>query len=193
MLIAFTGAPCSGKTTTAARVFADLKDAGYPAEFLPEFARTYIAYRRLKGDTSPLTDNDQVNIMQQQSEAEGMMALSSPDSIVVADSAALNALLYMSPELRNLPHMQENARHAVARYGLVFRCHPVRPGSMYDPNRVHDFNQSLAIDAQVEPLLKEYGLPIIPLGGPQHHRATRAYGLVLEALVQEATRAGVEG
>jgi hypothetical protein len=182
MLIAFVGTPCSGKTTTAARVFADLKDAGYPAEFLPETARLYIAERRLRGDVSPLTDGDQVAIMVRQHEAERMMWASSPGSIIVADSAAINALLYMGevPPVMNL-----EARAAGGRYGLIFRCHPVRPGSMYDPNRVHSFEDSLRLDAKVEPLLQSFGLKFVSLFGPQKVRAQRAYGAVLEAMVNE--------
>ena len=188
MLVAFIGVPCSGKTSTAARVFADLKDAGYPAEFLPEYARTYIANRRLSKDISPLNDNDQACIMYQQLVSEEMMTTSSPDSIIIADSAALNALIYMTPEFQNQPKIQENARKITSRYSVIFRCHPVHPGSTYDINRVHNFEQSLALDTKVEPLLYSFGLTWIDLHGEQKHRAIRAYGAVLEEMVKEVAR-----
>jgi predicted ATPase len=188
MLIAFVGTPCSGKTTTAARLFADLKDAGHPAEFIPEEARRYIAVRRLNGDTRPLIDSNQVDIMSIQMESERLMGLSSPDSVVVADSSAVNALLYMSPEFRGTPSIQHAALAAASRYDVVFRCHPVRPGSQYDPNRVHSFDESLKLDAEVEPLLEALGIRYVSLFGPQKMRAQKAYGAVLEAIVNQVAR-----
>jgi hypothetical protein len=187
MLIAFVGTPCSGKTTTAARVFADLKDAGYPAEFLPETARLYIAERRMvKCDSTPLADCDQDIIFTRQSEMEELLYLSSPESIIVADSAAVNALLYMT-EARRASAMltASEARMAAARYTLVFRCHPVQAGTMYDPNRVHSFAESQELDGLVDPLLTGLELKYISLFGPQQMRSRRAYGAILEAIVNE--------
>jgi predicted ATPase len=185
MLIAFVGTPSSGKTTTAARLFADLKDAGYPAEFLPETARLYIAERRLEGATGPLVDGDQDAILCRQEAAEKLMFESSPESITVADSAAVNALLYMTEQARESRFVRTMAKQAAKRYTLVFRCHPVQAGTMYDPNRVHSFADSQALDTLVEPLLTGLELKFISLFGPQKMRAQRAYGAVLEAMVNE--------
>jgi hypothetical protein len=45
--IGFGGGPCTGKSTLAARVFADLKAAGYDVEFVPEWIKPH-AYARTK-------------------------------------------------------------------------------------------------------------------------------------------------
>lgn len=190
MLIAFIGPPCSGKTTTAARLFADLKDAGYPAEFLPEHARRYIAQRRLRGITEPLNDEDQLHIMGSQEAEEKLMKLSSPDSVCVADSSAINAFLYMTKDFRDNLLIKRDVYEAAQRYSLIFRCSPVRPGSLYDPNRVHSFDESVALDELVNPLLSHLvDLDrVVHLFGPQKMRAQKAYGAVLEAIVQEQVK-----
>lgn len=160
MLITFVGAPIAGKTTTAARLFADLKEQGHPVEFLSEYARTYIAEKRLQlGDRfEGLSDLDQVAIMDAQTKAEAILS-ADPRSLVVADSCAISALLYMSnnfiahegvkPPGETL-NVVERARQAAKRYDLIFVCSPVRAGTTYDPNRIHSYEQSLELDRRVD-------------------------------------------
>ena len=47
MYVNFIGAPCSGKTTSAAKLFAELKEMGLEVEFVSEYARLYIAKKRI--------------------------------------------------------------------------------------------------------------------------------------------------
>jgi hypothetical protein len=189
MLIGFLGAPISGKTTTAALLFASLKDDGYVAEFLPEQARAYIAFKRYKEsqpgapEARPLDDRDQYEILRRQRNMELVFSTSSTQSIVITDCAAFLALLYMTPEGRVKEDVVCGARRSASAFDLFFRCHPVKPGDLYDPNRVHSFEQSQALDTQLEEVMKLAGVPpekVIELAGPSNVRASRAYYEVME-------------
>jgi len=59
MFVGFVGSPLSGKTTVAAKVFAKLKKAGMPVEFIPEQSRFYIAQARETSLTWKVTPGDQ--------------------------------------------------------------------------------------------------------------------------------------
>ena len=203
MLIGFLGAPISGKTTTAALLFAGLKDNGYVAEFLPEQARTYIAFKRYSEVTTamseanqpgscvavpsrPLDDFDQLDIMRKQYAVEKVFSEVSPRSLIVTDCAAFLALLYMTPEARVKQDVLQKARASAAGFDLLFRCHPVKPGDLYDPNRVHSFEQSQALDAQLEEVMRLAEVPtekVVDLAGPSNVRASRAHFEVMERML----------
>ncbi len=144
MLIGFIGAPASGKTTIATKMFATLKEQGNNSELIVEEARHYIARKRFKdykaGNNDPftLTDEDQLRIAFKQKEIEEVMKFScGKDSIVVSDSSVFNAALYMSNgflDQPNRPFFQELKDH----YDMVFFCHPINLKVLpEDPNRVH--------------------------------------------------------
>lgn len=169
MLLSFIGAPCSGKTTVAALVFAALKEAGQAVEFVPEKAREYIAsYRVSLSHADPawdvkknitLTDKDQLCIMKRQAESERDFREACPTSLIVADSSPLNTLLYMSPDLRSSPEVQTLITLHLRLDPVVFYCPPLPSSAWpYDPGRIHDEKTSLGLDAGISaiilPLLK---------------------------------------
>ncbi len=189
MLIGFLGAPISGKTTTAAQLFASLKDLGYVAEFLPEQARAHIAFERYdakrKGDPEPqLDDTDQLDILRAQNLHEKVFAaVAAPASFIVTDCAAFLALLYMTPEARADEKVLAKARASAERFDLLFRCYPVRPGHGFDPNRKHSFEQSQELDTQLDAILDLVGIDrtkVVDLAGPSQMRASMALTEVLE-------------
>lgn len=203
MLVAFVGAPCSGKTTTAARLFADLKERGLPVEFLAEYARMYIAqHRRFEHgfEPTPLSDRDQYAIFAEQAKHE-MVLSSDPTSLVIADSSAISALLYMTdayieaqaslpPSQFGIPNVVEMAKQAAARYDIVFRCSPVRPGIVYDPNRVHSYEQSVELDKRISKVFDLVGLDtkkVYPLFGDTKMRVSEAGSIVLREAVERLT------
>ena len=164
MLLSFIGAPCSGKTTVAALVFASLKEAGQAVEFVPEKAREYIADYRVHHDLFPpknvtLTDLDQHLIMTRQLESEENFCDACDSSIIVADSSPLNTLLYMTPEMRALASVQDLIRRHLALNPIVFYCPPLPSSAWpYDPGRIHDEAASKALDYSIKTLI----FPLLP-------------------------------
>lgn len=199
MLIGFVGVPCSGKTTTAARLFASLKDDGHNVEFVSERARLHIATLKMAlvpidpnlamlpaTKTVKLTNDDQKEILwAQQNEEAIFKAVSSPYDFIVSDSSILNALLYMSEEARI--DIQEDGRLEWAKeYDVLFRAHPVTPSrNKNDPNRVHTYEQALALDAQLDSIMSRFvpSVKLIPLMGDSTYRLNTALSEVFNRMV----------
>jgi nicotinamide riboside kinase len=155
MLVNFIGAPCSGKTTIAASVFAELKESGQDAEFVTEKAREHIAQTRLlcQALDKPfsLTDEDQWLIFDEQAHAQIIFS-SNPDTIVVCDSDPLLTLLYM----QEIPPVLEAAALQVApKMGILFYCPPLSSYQVTG-NRVHDSEFAASIDAKIPAHYKKY-------------------------------------
>jgi len=167
MLINFVGSPASGKTTTAAMLFAKLKEYGLSAEFVGEEARRYIVIRKFSKrafrENPILTDIDQANIMENQADIEDMMVLgTSPDTVIISDGSPLNALLYMTPEFRRENHRVKaflNMTRTLMTKSLTFVCEPLKSHrDVRDSNRIHNLEQILKIDEQLIPVMNETGL-----------------------------------
>lgn len=185
MLIGFIGCPCSGKTTTAAMSFADLKNMGISSEFIPEQARAYIARARYDHPDDPieLDDIDQLAIMEIQTGIEKIMTYSK-GTVVITDTSILNTLLYMSPKARQWHQVKHMVEQALARYDILFYCAPVRMTRGYDANRIHDEQQSLELDKQIPEILREFApelKPVVLLGDTKerHYEVTKG---ILEVL-----------
>lgn len=165
MLVNFVGAPCSGKTTIAATVFASLKEAGLEAEFVTEKAREYIAKLRYRCAAAQipflLDDSHQRNIFHQQDEAQMYMSSVDSDTVVVCDSDPLLTLMYMkNPDI--IP--QNVVQGVVDGMGLLFYCPPI-DNYQASGNRVHDRQFALDFDKRILPHYKKLApeTPLIPL------------------------------
>lgn len=187
MLTGFVGAPCSGKTTTASRMFADLKEIGSPSELITEKARSYIAYKQFTCNEQnvpfSLTDQDQLEIAKAQYFAEHIMrSVCGPEVMVITDTAVINSLLYMTPEFRKTPEVQELMQKAVKQYDFLFLCDLVPRTGAIDPNRVHTEDQSKALHLELEGIFRDYaqGVPAMTLVGPSHVRLQHAISAALE-------------
>lgn len=193
MLISFIGAPCSGKTTTAALVFADLKDAGRAVEFIPEQARFYIAEMRERmldlgyGYPPRLDDRNQMDIFDRQRRAEEMFCRVSSESITLSDSSPLNSLLYLGEENRQSPQLLERVRTYLKKLQpLIFHTPPVPESGFYDANRIHNHEESQTIASRLIenllPFLQDICEPITLVGDSAHHRATQALAVIWSRL-----------
>lgn len=162
MLFNFIGCPQSGKTTTAAMLFASLKETGVVAEFCSEQARFYIAKKRVELKLRPedpleLTDEDQLKIMQAQVEAEEILVKACGDKVmVISDSSPLNSMLYMTPEFRSRPEVLRLADRVLMLKPVSFYCHPIYKPYLDDPNRIHSEIQSREIDKLIPEMLKAF-------------------------------------
>ena len=181
MRISIIGGPCSGKTTTAAMAFATLKETGINCEFVVEQARVYIAKKRYEiGPENKLVleDEDQLKIMQQQIQMEDMYdAVCDKNTIVICDSSPFNSLLYMSPDVRETALATKLVEKAVFNADLVFYAPLVEEFGLVDLNRVHDREQSLAIDSEIPKVLQQYAPSVwktlIPLQGHPQARLSK--------------------
>lgn len=156
MIISFIGSSCSGKTTTAARLFVSLKEAAFVSEFLPEQARMYITNKRLEKNLEPndkltLTDEDQFKIMEQQLVFQlKLHKACGNNTMIVTDSSPMNSLLYMTEEFRNKKEVQEMIRLTLSIPTFNFYAKPIKVGMVLnDPNRIHSTEESLKLDEQI--------------------------------------------
>lgn len=203
MLISFIGAPASGKTTVAALVFADLKEAGVNVEFVPEQARVYIAEKRLRWKKRDLAypplegfsldDGDQIEIMRRQINAENVFFEAYPETVIVTDSSPLNALLYMSENCRKTNPFVTTA---ILRSMLMADVNPYFYAGIpdtanpyvEDPGRAHGFYESKRLEATLgDVVVPHVPSPMKVLFGTAHHRAFQVLQTVwslLDARVQ---------
>lgn len=198
MFVRFVGAPISGKTTVAARVFADLKNTGQPnVEFVVEQARLFIAQKKYgikDNENVTLTDKDQLSIMHQQIKTEEVMENSvGGDGIVITDSSFFNSLWYMSPEVQKLAMEDKRVQMHLKTYNhenLVFLCSPLPVMASIDKNRLHTAKDARGIhDAIMATMngpynpdfsgLKQYA---ISLTGPTDIRVNKVLTRIYEKL-----------
>ncbi len=193
MLVSFVGAPGSGKTTTAAMVFADLKEEGMVCEFITEQARAYIAecrYRYQIDSSQPvsLSDEDQVEIMERQQKIDMVFSYSAGSELVIADSSPLNALLYMTESMRMSPYVKNVTREAAEAVDLVCFAPTIHPGTHFDPNRVHNYEQSIEIEKSLNTVFNTYCPEILPkvlrLSGSPQTRKSQVIRAIMELRTQ---------
>jgi len=170
MIIGFVGSPCSGKTTTAAALFSELKNIGQPVEFFPEYAREYIMKKRFSGGGKDMSKNDQLQIYWKQESIENMYKVMSPNSITITDGSTLNSYFYGLDE-------QLTLEQELDRYDFVFFCRGLK-FSVDDDNRVHDLDFSRNLDISMAERINN--LPLLfrkkvhPLWGTKEQRLQAA-------------------
>lgn len=164
MIVALLGSPCSGKTTTAAKAFVALKEQGVIAEFITEQARWYIAEKRWNLKLKPqdrleLDETDQLAIMEKQFNAEQILKSSSTSStVVISDSSALNALLYMTDAMTKSAAVNNLVEACLKAYDLVYYCKPLSFFPLGDANRLHDQAFALEADKKIPALVDRLGI-----------------------------------
>lgn len=186
MLIGFAGAPCSGKTTLAAKLFVHLLEMGIPCEFISEAAKDKIVEKRLIcGELVELTPRDNLDVYLLQEKKEKTYVNGCPSEIaIVSDGSIVNSLLYPIETLNSEEHKKLESfilTEAKKLYDVLFLCSPVpHPTTFEHPNRLHNYEESLEKHERLLQLVEEYEVPHILLGGPIEIRRTTALSAVLE-------------
>jgi hypothetical protein len=191
MLVGFIGAPISGKTTIAAKMFSTLKEQGNSAELIVEEARHYIARYRYSNklshkDPITLTDDDQLRIASKQKEIEEVMKYGCGfDTIIVSDSSIFNTALYLSNGFLDVPD-RPFFKALKGHYDVLFYCHPIPVKVLPDdPNRIHDLEHIKRIQEKSVKLLnilKGLNIKVVELLG----------SLTLEQRYQDACSATMD-
>jgi nicotinamide riboside kinase len=177
MLVCFIGSPSSGKTTAAAGLFSELKNAGVSVEFIPEQAREFIMIKKKEHPQDPLTDDDQDVIYFQQKRKEELYARCCEKSIIVTDGSTFNSFFYMEdPSFIDL-------EKELQRYDLVFFCDKIEEFAE-DENRVHDSKFADYMHSRMSYILNDLAFHhnpnIIRLKGTRTQRINKAFQTVLD-------------
>lgn len=190
MLVSIVGCPCSGKTTVAAKVFALLKDHCFTAEYISEQARYYISTQRVKKsltykDEIILSDEDQINIMKQQLAVEDLLLkTTNPHTIIICDSSALNALLYMNQDTKQLPQVKELILQSLTHYDMIFYAKPLEIFSTADAGRIHSQQQSILVDKILPDVMSDVGVKVErSLEGDSEVRCIQMYSSIMNKIM----------
>jgi nicotinamide riboside kinase len=163
LLIGFVGSPSSGKSTSAALLFSELKKLGEPVEFFPEYARQHIMEMRYQKKPIILDDKEQALIKSfQQISEDFILNNSGREVIVVTDGSSCNASFYCE---QTFPEPNCN------RYDILFYARPIETFASNDGNRVHDADFSKKIDKKMLQYFLEYHQPnLVVLEGSVEER-----------------------
>jgi len=181
--IGFVGSPFSGKTTTAAHVFAELKRLGHPVEFLPEYAREHIRNRRkeahIQGTAeTPMADADQMTILRGQWDSErDIMEFSGDDVVLISDGSTLNAFFYTQEEIFDGDKL-------LSQYDILFFSRNIeRPVDSVDGNRVHGAEFSKLVDAHMKQFISiRAPMNVVELSGGVDDRVAKALSAIAEMI-----------
>ena len=122
ILVNFLGSSSSGKTTSAAILFAKLKELGIECEYLVEQAKLYLACLNVssRGNVT-LYPEDHERIFMTQLIAESTMGLYLPSGgILVSDSSPLNSFLYLEDD--DIQHLVSQLGNYLKQPRLTFWC-----------------------------------------------------------------------
>ena len=138
LLIGALGAPLSGKTTTIALLFGEMKKRGYSVEYLPEYARTKIREMKAEGIIDSFGEEHQKIIRKKQEELETLYINNNgKNSITLVDGSTATSFFYKGSDDFSLE---------VNRYDVLFFCRNLNSINVEDPNRIHDKKFSLKTD-----------------------------------------------
>ena len=121
LLVNFYAAPGSGKSTTMAGVFAELKLRGINAEMASEFAKDLVWEERHK------TFEDQIYILGKQ--YHRISRLNGKVDVILTDSPLLFSIFYKSKKLsKNLDNLVMELHHSFNNMNFfINRCKPYNP------------------------------------------------------------------
>ena len=149
LVIQLYGGPGAGKSTKAARIFADLKESGYLCELVAEYAKDLVwqeSWNVLK---------NQVYIFGKQHHR--VWRLNGKVDAIITDSPFLLSLVY-SPNYSELFHRFVVEEHRKLNTLNIFL---ERDHAFETEGRYHNEQQSIAIDEQVKKIFLDYDVPYV--------------------------------
>lgn len=146
-VINFFGGPGSGKSTTAAYVFSQLKIQGYSCQYINQYAKDCVYQKRFQ-----LLKHDQLYILAKQNHKLKMLEIGGQIDFAIVDSPLLLSNIYG----------EYNQSIPKSFYQLAldyFHCYNnlnffiQRNQKFESNNRIHNYEQSLKIDNQIKQYL----------------------------------------
>jgi thymidylate kinase len=184
-LIGFVGSPYSGKTTTAALLFGELKKIGVQVEYMPEYARDRI--RELKSLTlfkNGIDKETQAFIRDRQEALEHMhLEFNGEGAITITDGSTANSYFYGGSK--------SDLYSEISRYDLLFFSRNIDTRSYFDENRIHNEKFSLDMEAEILNHLREVNsatLKVIELDGNIDKRLAKALTSIAELVKETRTQ-----
>lgn len=188
MMIGFIGTPSCGKSTTAFGLCYHLKKAGYPVEFVVEYARRRIIECRLEGIPGNGGVAGQRLIYKTDSD-NTLFYRDHANAVSVMDGSTINCFFY------GFDPMDFDAE--AAKYDLLFYIPTTDiPMSVMDANRMQDRDAILKMadrwEAVVRPLMKKHA-HIVELRGYPHQNedamVAEAFAVVSDMLSAKKQKA----
>ncbi len=145
--------PGAGKTTCAWQIASELKKRGYVTEYVPEYAKELVWDKNF--DLLDGTLEHQKQLLEEQSHRLDRL-VGQVDFIVTDSPVLLNAIYYTgSPEEKKGYTDEVYKRFASYNNFSVF----IQRGKSFEQaGRIHDLEQSLKIDQQIEDMLHDYNI-----------------------------------
>jgi len=180
LLIGFFGLPDTGKTTTAALVFARIKEIGLPCEFLTEQARLLIAEARYNNTPIDSALQEQVFVSQMRYEK----VLKQTSMITITDSCLYNSLFYLPDQALEASKDVIPSNH----YDIIFWCDQTeKSSSIKDENRIHTPTDIQQLSSKTKDILENIPFKTSKLTGTIKNRSQDAFRVVMDLITRNTS------
>lgn len=143
-VINFFGGPSSGKSTTAAYVFSQLKICGFACQYINQYAKDCVYEQRYS-----LLENDQLYILAKQNHKLKMLEIGAKIDFAIVDSPLLLSNIYGNYN-KSIPDSFEKLTldyfHSYDNVNFFIE----RNKKFESNNRIHNLEQSLKIDSYIK-------------------------------------------
>lgn len=156
IIINFIGSPCSGKSVMASLLFAELKLNGYLTEYVQEFAKTLV----WKGDFQKL--NNQIYTTKNQYEL--FKNINGKVNYIVTDGSLIHGLYYNKYNKNNTNDInltEKKIKEYINEFDNIYIFLKRGDFPYETQGRIHNYEQSLEIEKDLEKLLQDMNLKYI--------------------------------